>query len=94
MAASLEQADRLAQVGFGCLVGAHDDERLADMAGQHGRVRRHQRRRRIEQDDPAPVAGDELRQHLPEYDPKRAAPAHYWLCAPPAGPRGPARRCG
>jgi hypothetical protein len=38
MAASVEQADRLAQIGFGCLVSAHDDQGLADMAGQYGRV--------------------------------------------------------
>ena len=38
MVAAREQADRLAQIGFGCLVGAHDDEGLADMAGKHGRV--------------------------------------------------------
>ena len=38
LTAALEQADGLAQVGFGCLVGTHDDERPADKAGEHGRV--------------------------------------------------------
>ena len=33
-----KQADRLAQIGFGGLVGAHDDQGLADMAGEHGRA--------------------------------------------------------